>query len=156
MLRPSLCASFSFFTSTIGASKPPADVFLTTAADAVKNQPPWHPLSRIVLRGSLCTHLCLYQWIAFALFVCMRVPADGGQSSDPGLQGFLHSFHYNPADLLCQLLPFTVLLTCPLAYTSLQLRLKTVQNNPPCKAASCRIPNKSLLQLFIENNDEGA
>lgn len=74
----------------------------------------------------------------------------------PRPEGSLHSFHYNPADLLCQLLPFTVPLTRPLPHMSLQLILKTLQKkkpNPPWMQKPPRA-NKWLLRSFSENQGD--
>lgn len=86
--------------------------------------------------------------------VCL---SDGGQSSDPSLGGSLHSFHYSPADLLCQLHSFTVPLTCPLPCMSLRRILKTLlkkRSSMNAKAGSCRIANKSLLHPFSKSKGD--
>lgn len=68
-------------------------------------------------------------WICI---VCVHACAFGrGAIEWPRPRGSLHSFHYNPADLLCQPLPFTVPLTCPLPHMSLQHIENLTKKNPP-------------------------
>lgn len=110
---------------------------------------------RIVSKGSLCTHLCLYRWIAFALFMCTRVPADGGQSSDPGLGALSTAFIITLLTCCanCSHLLYHLHVHCPIRACSLYWKpyKKATMN---AKATSCRILNKLLLRSFSENKGD--
>lgn len=99
---------------------------------------------RLLLNSFKRLFVCLFVSVSVDMrlhCLCARVPAGRGTIEWPRPRGSLHSFHNNPTDLLCQRLPFTVPLMCPLPHMSLQLTLKTLQKKSAmnANATSCRV-----------------
>lgn len=67
----------------------------------------------VVQRNSLCARLLLSGDVdEHCLCACVCLLCIG-QLSDLGLRATVHSFHYNPADLLCPLFPLTSSISRP-------------------------------------------
>lgn len=137
MARPSLSASFSFFSPAQlehqnllpMCFRPVLLMLLKTSPHGIPSAAfclLWNSFEGLFVRSFVSVSVDCVCIVYVHACACRRGPIKW-----PRPRGSLHSFHYNPADLLCQLLSFTVPLTCPLPHTSLQLILKILPKKKP-------------------------